>query len=339
MQRPMLNPSVFDDPDRQPLPPMPREPWRAGKVFAQLVHATAFLARAVWKMLWTPLIPRRLPRTNEHRTLLQRYAAPVIFRLMFASVLLLGGVVLNVHLIAHPPNPPIVGAPVAGAVHVDPVPLRTTDGIAIEAFLAPALDERQLLKHGEVAVRAKWPAVVLVPDQRGDGHQLDKLIRTMHDAGYVVMLVRLRGTGLFDAPQTVGLNERHDVAAAVNHLGTLNYVDQSRISLVGMGTGATASLLARRDIPAIQRVIVYDAPDSFDDILNDSVHPAWIRPACRWAFEIMHQVDVQDMELASLLQHGGEDVKVLGFHPARLSQEREIVAFLQASPQQMSVAR
>jgi hypothetical protein len=306
MQRPMLNPSVFDDPDRQPLAPMPREPWRAGKVFGQLVHAVTVLLRAVWKMLWTPLIPRRLPRPDEQRTLLQRFAAPVIFRMMFAIVLLLGGVVFNVHLIAHPLSPTLVGAPVAGAVHLDHLTLQTRDGVNIEAYLAPALDERQLLKHGEVAVRAKWPAVVLVPDQRGDGHQLDKLIRTMHDAGYVVMLARLRGTGALDAPQTVGLNERHDVAAAVAYLGTLHYVDQSRISLIGMGTGATAALLAKRDNPSIERVIVYDVPHSFDAVLETSVNPGWLRPACRWAFEIMHQVDVEEMQSGPLFRAIGQ---------------------------------
>jgi alpha/beta superfamily hydrolase len=280
-----------------------------------------------------------MPRPDDRRTLLQRLAAPVIFRLMFVAVLLLGAVVANVRLIAYPLNPPVIGAPVAGAVHLDPISLRTSDGINVEAFLAPALDEKQLLKHGEVAVRAKWPAVVLVPDQRGDGHQLDKLIRTMHDAGYVVMLVRLRGTGTHDVPQTLGLHERHDVAAAVNHLSALRYVDQSRVSIIGMGTGATAALLARRENAAIERVIVHNLPQSFDQVLEQSVHPAWLRPACRWAFEISHQVDMTEMLASSLLKPLGRDVLVLDLHPARLSQQQQIIAFIHASDEQISVAR
>ncbi len=302
------------------------------------------MLRAAWKLLWTPLIPRRLPRTTEQRSLLVRVVAPVVFRLMFVVVLVLMAVALQVHLLTHPLSPAIVGTPVAGAVHVDRMTLRTTDGVVIEAFLAPAMDERQVLNHGEVAIRAKWPAVLLVPDQQSDGHGLDKLIRTLHDNGYVAMLVRLRGTGTADCAQTMGLRERHDVAAAVAHLRSLTYVDQARISIIGTGTGATAAMLARRDDPTIHHVIVHEPVVSFDDAIVDSAAAVYLRPACRWAFEVMHQVDAEDLHRDGLLQQLNGKVLLLAGHPSRPPQRQMIAMYLQASrsnadEQQMSAAR
>lgn len=339
MQRPTLNPTVFDDPDRQPLASMPREPWQAGKWIARLLRSSAQLISAVWHLLWTPIIPRRLPRSTEQRTFLARMAGPVIFRLTFLSILLLVTVVLIVHLIAHPLSPAVVGPPIAGAVHVERVMLDTRDGLKIEAFLAQAMDEDQLLKHGEVAIRAKWPAVVLVPDQRGDGHELDKLIRLLHDNSYVVMLVRLRGCGREDIPQTLGITERLDVLAAVNHLRRLNYVDQSRIAVLGTGTGATAAMLARLSDPGIAQVIVYDPVESFDRVLTENMNTRWLKPAVRWGFEVTHRVDVQDLDRDALLRQLGTSVLLLASHPARPPQQQMIARYLQAGAQQISDAR
>jgi len=339
MQRPTLNPTVFDDPDRQPLAPMPREPWHAGRLVAQLARAIGQMLRAVWKLLWTPLIPRRMLRTTEQRSVLGRVVAPLIFRLMFVAVMLLVAVALNVHLLTHPFSPAVVGPPVTGAVHVEPVTLRASDGVAIEAFLAPAIDEKQLLRHGEVAIRAKWPAVVLVPDQRSDGRELDKLIRTLHDSGYVALLVRLRGTGTLECAQTLGLHERLDVAAAVGHLRGLKYVDQARVSIIATGTGATAAMLARREDATIQHVIAYDPVVNFDQAMGDSVAAGYLRPACRWAFEVMHRVDVEDLNRDSLLHELQGHVLLLASHPSRPPQRQMITSYLQRGAQQISTAR
>jgi hypothetical protein len=339
MQRPTLNPTVFDDPDRQPLPAMPREPWRAGKLIARLFRAIAQVLATFWHLLWTPIVPRRVPRSTEQRSFLARAVAPLIFRLMFGFILLLVTVVLIVQLIAHPLSPAVVGPPISGAVHVERVSLKTTDGVGIEAFLAQAMDEDQLLKHGEVAIRAKWPAVVLVPDQRGDGHDLDKLIRSLHDNSYVVMLVRLRGTGREDVPQTLGVTERLDVQAAVGYLRKLSYVDQSRISVLGTGTGATAAMLARRDDASIEHVIAYDPVESFDRVLRENINSPWLKPAVRWGFEIAHRVDVEDLDRDQLLRQLKEDVLLLDSHPARPPQRQMIARYLQAGAQQISEAR
>jgi hypothetical protein len=344
MERPILNPSVFDDPDRQPLEPMPREPWHAGRLLWQFARAVGGVAKASWHLLWTPIVPRRLPRPDEKRSVLVRVVAPVVFRLMALATLLLGTVVLQAYLLSHPPVPSLAGPPVTGGVHVERVTLTASDGVPIEAYLAPAVNETNVLKHGELAVRAKWPAVVLVADQRGDGHDLDKLIRTLHESGYVSILVRLRGTGDDDLPQTLGLQERRDVAAAVSHLRALNYVDQNRVSVLGTGTGATAAMLARRDDRTIAAAIVYDPVVSFDDVLASSTHPraAWMRPAVRWTYEVSNQVDVDELDRDALIRNLHGQVLLLSGHPSRPPQRQMIAAYLQAGSierAQMSVAR
>ncbi len=338
MDRPTLNPSLFDDSDRSPATHAD-EPWQVGGLLRQLLTPIGQLIGLLYRLLQTPLWQRRNPREVDDRSKLLRWVSPVIFRMMFLGVLLIAVVMANVYLIAHPFSPVALGPPVSGAVHVERVRLNTSDGVTIETYLSPAMDENQLLAHGEVAVRAIWPAVVLIPDQRGDGRGMDPMIRTLHDAGYVAMLVRLRGTSSFDSPQTFGINEKRDVEAAVAYLRTLHYVDPTRITLIGTGTGATAAMLARAGDSSLAHVIVYEPVTSFDEVLAEHVSSAWLRPACRWAFEMLYQVDVEDLDCDSLLRTQNQKVLVLTGHPARQPQRQLIASYLQADAEQMSAAR
>lgn len=337
MDRPILNPTVFDDPDRHPDPV--REPWHFGRRLTGVLRGGATIARRAWRLLWTPLVPRRIQPFIERTPLLARVVSAIVLRLTVVIVLLLATVFSIVHLLTHPLAPPITGAPVGRGVHLDAVTLRASDGVTTEAFLAPALDEEQVLRHGEKAVRAKWPAVVLVPDQRGAGDELDPLIPSLHRRGYVVLLLRLRGSHDRDCPQTFGLLEKLDVQAAIAHLRSLKYVDSSRIAIIGNGTGATASLLARQDDGAIDRVIVHDPVESFDAVLADAVKAPWIRPACRWAFEILHHVDVTDLERDTLLHSLGSDALLLDAPPGHRPQREMIAHYLQsAAPAQAQMS-
>jgi dienelactone hydrolase len=140
-------------------------------------------------------------------------------------------------------------------------------------------------------------------------------------------------------PQTLGVTERLDVQAAVGYLRKLSYVDQSRISVLGTGTGATAAMLARRDDASIEHVIAYDPVESFDRVLRENINSPWLKPAVRWGFEIAHRVDVEDLDRDQLLRQLKEDVLLLDSHPARPPQRQMIARYLQAGAQQISEAR
>ena len=333
MQRPILNPSIFDDPDR-----LPDAPTRDTQGTLVGLAKRLFLAwprpvlAATVRLLLTPVHPiRRTDKDDadlERPSWLARYAAPVIFRLMFLILLLLGTVVVVVHLMTH--RIAVAGlndAPTCAGVLAELVHLQAADGASLRAWHAHAIDAQRVMQHKDVAARAKWPAVVLVADQRGDGHDLDRLIRPLHDSGCVVLVLQLRGAS-GETAQTFGLLEQQDVTAAVANLRSRSYVDRERISIIATGTGATAALLARKQDSGIDRVIAYRPIGSFDEILADSVNASWLRPACRWAFEASQQVDVEDLSAVALARDIGVDAIIIHHAPPRSADMDSVLAML-----------
>lgn len=118
----------------------------------------------------------------------------------------------------------------------------------------------------------------------------------------MVLIVGLRGAAPGDrSAQTFGLREAMDVRAGVEMLRRRPLVDPQRIAIVGTGTGATAALLALRDDPGI-RALVLDEPVRHVDQILTAIGPrhpwlAALRPMCKWAFEIVYDVNADDVEL------------------------------------------
>jgi hypothetical protein len=328
MERPTLNPSLFEEADA------PEAPKARHGGFLSLIAAGGRIASTAWRVLWRPIFGGHARATNDDHAGGSAWGKLVV-RLTVLAILLLITVFSLVHLLAHPPRHLVQGPPASAGVLVEPVTLQASDGINSEAWLAPAVDEKRIRTDGDAALRAISPAVLLVPDPAGDGRELDGLISALHDRGFVVMLARLRGTSS-EIPHTYGLTEHRDVAAAIAHLRTLSFVDRRRISIIASGIGASAALLASKADRGIERVLVHAPLRDFEAVLNPAVNAPWLRPACRWGFEMMHQVDTDELDLDPLLR-ATPNALVLSKAIDRRGQGEMIGDYLQA--QQISAAR
>jgi len=106
--------------------------------------------------------------------------------------------------------------------------VRTVDGVAlsVRATAAPG-DERDtsvVVAHGFGASK--------------DDPRVDGVVRALHDAGFAVVSYDARGHGWSGGASTLGVYERHDVAAATDVAREL----APRVVLVGASMGAIAVL-------------------------------------------------------------------------------------------------
>jgi dienelactone hydrolase len=213
---------------------------------------------------------------------------------------------LLVYIGTHPALPTISLDPAAQGIYFDQVNLTSEDGTALSAWFAPVVDARRVLAQKERIIRTKDPAIVLVHDFGQSPQQLLPLVAPLHEEGLAVMVVGLRGVGAAKvAGQTFGLNESADVRAAVDYLRRCVQVDGTRIAVLGVGTGATAALLAAQHDPAIKALIVADPVKDADQVIDRRVAPRqawvkWMKPMCKWAFEICYHVTADDMRLDRL---------------------------------------
>jgi hypothetical protein len=350
MQRPTLNPSMFEDADCNGAIVSSRSEleWALGRAGRRAVQGACHLViqgvRGLVRLLLMPVHPVRpmqMSAAIDNSRGMHGWIGPVLFRVIFLVILMLGTVGVLVHGLAYPPGVGDAGmlartvsgagGPICAGLFAEPVQLSAADGVTSSAWRIHAIDADTVLRRPGIAVRAKWPAVVLVPGLPGDGHALDALIEPLHQRGYVVMVLRTRGPLAGEAqPHTFGLNERYDVTAAVAHVRSLSYVDASRVTVIGVGTGGTAALLSHEETPVSQRpmqTLVYDVPNGFEDILTSHRIPGWLGPVCRWGFEMSQRVDVSELNTPNLLRQPG--VTLLTTSPTRASAWRRMIALLE----------
>jgi hypothetical protein len=179
----------------------------------------------------------------------------------------------------------------------------TDDYTVLSAWVLPKLDARRVLDDGEKSLTERCPAVLLVPDFTQPKQQLLPLAIALHKAGYIVMVIGTRGTESSSlVGVTFGLRESNDVRAALTALRKTPFVDSRRIAVFGLGTGATASLLAAQRDPTINALILDRPWHSFDEVLHQHFSPtkSWLHfmdPFCQWTFEIGYGVNASDVNL------------------------------------------
>jgi acetyl esterase/lipase len=93
-----------------------------------------------------------------------------------------------------------------------------------------------------------------------------------------------------------------DVKAACQVLRDQPFVDGSRIAVVGVGSGATAAVLAAKNDPMIKATVLIDPPVDASEVLRQHVGPSnpmlkWMQPLCRWTFELGYRVDAEEMQI------------------------------------------
>lgn len=300
MQRPVMNPDFAPD----PIAPAPRRRW--GLMLRRL-------ARRTMALLLMDVIPRRHKHLRaDDGTLASRIFRAVLYRLAFVQLLIGLLIGLSVAITTHPPHVQSGLTPQDLGIYYEPVSMLSEDQTRLEGILVPALDARRVLEEKDKILRKRFPAVVLVHDQGNSGEQMLPLVRPLHEAGLVVLVLDLRGCGNSQAKgQTFGLNESKDVLAAVQMLRRRSYVDPRRIAIIGTGTGATAALLAAEEDPEIAALVLdrpmCDPQQVMDHFVPRSKALKFMQPLYRWAFEFTYGVNMDDLrweKFSDLLEQG-----------------------------------
>ena len=303
MKRPVMNPSYLDE-DHKPSP-RKQSRWRAVQTVLKFVWR-------IVRVLFMDVFRRNKSKIkDETGTPTSRFLKAVLYRLMFVPTVVAVLVCVFVVTATHPKAAVGLLDPSSQGVYYDPVDLLALDGTKLEGWIVPVLDARKVLAQGNDILHKRHPAIVLVHDFGANRQQVLPLVAPLHDAGYVVLAINLRGRGpSAGVGCTFGLNESQDVLAGVELLRRRNFVDPDSIGVLGIGTGATAALLAAEHDPQIATLVLDHPVRQFQDVLNARLGPkqpwlGWVRPFCKWAFEIGYKVDAEDMNLnrfAGLMQ-------------------------------------
>jgi pimeloyl-ACP methyl ester carboxylesterase len=295
MQRPSMNPSFVQEDDGSSPPVRWKIPWRVllkpFKVVIGVLLADPF-ARLRHKGL----------RIDEG-TAFSRATRALLYRLAFVPVIIALFAMALVYASTHPLTTPSQMDPMTVGLYYDPVSYSSDEGVRIDGWIVPAIDAKRVLQEKDKLLRKAHPAVILVHDFAGRSQEMLPLIRPLHDAGFVILLINLRGCGTStDVGETFGLDETVDVKAGVDLLCKRAFVDRDKIAVCGIGTGATAAVLASEEDPRIKALVLsqpaLDSEAVVRRLLPQHAWLTWLTPVCKWTFEIGYQVDVDELDQA-----------------------------------------
>ena len=264
---------------------------------------SGLITRAVKILLSRPFNWKRIEAILDDGSPFWRFCRGLLYRLALLPMLAMLVAAAIVYVRTHPQQPAFTPDPMAVGVYYEPVSMLTEDGKRLDGWLVPALTAQDVLLLHEDALRTRRPAVVLVNDFGRTRQQILPLIRPLHDKGWVVLAVGVRGSGTpSPTGQTLGLNEALDIKAAVELLRRQHFVDGSHIAVVGIGSGANAALLAA-DRDTALTTLVLDAPAETGDraiaehLSCRGLYFAWLNPLCKLAFELGYGLDVRDLDM------------------------------------------
>jgi dienelactone hydrolase len=293
MERPSLNPSVvLETAKGRPAPK------------ASVLRRIGGVVLRALGLLLVPLPGSRAREAEEHSALV-RVTRAIVFRLAAVPVVLALLVGALVYTGTHPPALPLRTDPSSLGLYFQEIRVTASDGVISPAWLVPTLDARRVLEDRDAVLTMRRPAIVLVHDQPHARQQMLAYLRPLHSADVVSLVVAVRaGETDAAASRTFGLLESRDVLAAVAMLRTRPTVDGDRIGVLGIGTGATAALLAAS---ADQRIRVVAAINPASDAASlleplSTRRPAlsFLNPLVRVAFETAWHVDADDADLTRL---------------------------------------
>ena len=295
MQRPIMNPTFVQEDDGSSPSVRWKIPWRVllkpFKVAIAIMLADPFarLRRSGLK------IDEGTAFSRAVRALLYRIAFIPVFMALFAMAL--------VYASTHPLTSPSLMDPMSVGLYYDPVSYSSEEGVRIDGWIIPAIDAKRVLEDKEKVLRKTHPGIVLVHDFAGRSQEMIPLIRPLHDAGFVILLINLRGCGTStDVGETFGLDETADVKAGIDLLCKRPFVDHDKIAVCGIGTGATAAVLAAEGDARIKALVLsqplLDSEEVTQRLLPQYSWAKCLQPLCKWTFEIGYQVDMDDLDLS-----------------------------------------
>src|SRR6267142_4004895 len=218
MQRPIMNP-IFPDASKSKV-----------KIQVPLWKRILNLPDTLIKMLLADVAFWKSNRLRiEEGSVIGRVFHATLYRLLFVPLFAVLVVLALVYLGTHPPQPSSPSDPQSMGMYYDALQFKSADGTDLDAWFVPKLDARAIIEGKDRALRAKYPAVVLVHDYGTSRLQMLPMVQTLHDAGYVVLVPTLRGTGNSNNPCTFGIKEAQDVQGAVQMLKKRGGIDANRI--------------------------------------------------------------------------------------------------------------
>lgn len=237
---------------------------------------------------------------NDDGSAIGRFIKGLSYRLAFVPLFAALAACAFVYSGTHPR--PIVSEldPSSVGIYYEAINLKTDDNVRLDAWLVPAIEATKVLDQKEKILRDRRPAVILLHDFAERRQQMLPLVRPLHDAGFVVLVPAMRGCGTSQsAGQTFGLRESLDVKAAIDLLRKRNFVDPNRISLIGVGSGANAAMIAAQKDSRVLAMVLERPNQNLNEVIIEHVAPrqswlTWLRPLCKWTFEIAYEADAEE---------------------------------------------
>jgi pimeloyl-ACP methyl ester carboxylesterase len=302
MQRPTMDPMLMLEDTDDPIEPGRRRRailrWREG-----LVRAAIF-SKVVTRVLFSKPFRIRRREPEDGQPVTTRLFRGLGYRLLFVPIFLALAAAALVYRGTHPVRAISAKLPAVPGVFYETLEFAGPDGHPLMAWFVPVVDEKRVLELKDKVFKTKQPAVVLVHDYNTSPSQMVPLIAPLHEQGFVVMAVGLRGVGRGKvAAQTFGINEASDVRGAIAELRKRTNVDAGRIALIGLGTGANAAVIAATQEPCVKALVLVNGSETPERAIADYVGPKrpgwrWMQHPAKWAFEVAYHVDADDLHLA-----------------------------------------
>lgn len=184
----------------------------------------------------------------------------------------------------------------------------------------------------------RHPAIIVVPPSGRTGWEAAFAAR-LGQAEFHVLSFDLRSFGRSDGSLwTIGVLERHDVAAAAAYLRSRPDVDGERQGIWGVSFGAGVALLGTPAVPQIRALALDSTPsDIYADLGGDAR-----LAAARWLAWLRYGVDLRQARPLDSAPHLGPRALLLlvGAEDTRTppEQSRAIYEAAQGSPRELHVA-
>jgi pimeloyl-ACP methyl ester carboxylesterase len=219
-----------------------------------LFHALGVAARVIGKVVFFPLISpmgytKRFDINGDmivyKRSLMMRVLDGLATRLVLTPVVLALFFLGLVYLTTHPEPVLATQTPDSLGLFFRRISLTASDGQKLAAWYVPPLKPAEVVINQEEIFNQKWPAAVVCHGLGSSQDDYLPLTRQLHDAGFGVLLLDLRGQGdSGGAAVTFGIREKLDMLAGVRFLREQPNIDGGKICLVGQDMAATAALHA-----------------------------------------------------------------------------------------------
>jgi pimeloyl-ACP methyl ester carboxylesterase len=233
------------------------------------------VARAVGKVAFFPIISpmgytRRFNAQGDmivvKKTIVWRIIDGLFMRILLTPVILALFLIAIVYASTHPQRVQASSTPDSFGTYYKRVNLMTVDHQGLTGWFIPPINADEVAFDPMGTLAQKWPAVVLCHGLGASHDQYMPLAQELHTAGFAVLLLDMRGQGESDGGAvTYGLRERMDVLAGVKFLRETDYIDETKVCVVGHDIGATAALQAAALDSSITAVVADGLWLNFED--------------------------------------------------------------------------